>query len=153
MMPTVMVFAGCLSLYPALVINPTGYSYVFDTLGLVIAVGATAIELLADEQMKRFCRSNKEKGKVMDEGLWSLSRHPNYFGEVSFWWGLYFFALAASLSYWWCFAGPLAITILFIVVSIPLMEKRQLARRPNFEEYKERVSVFIPWFPKKNKEE
>jgi len=66
-----------------------------------------------------------------------------------FWWGLFLFALAADLSYWWVFVGPLAMTVLFIFVSIPMMDKRNLERRPGYEEHMRRVSAFIPWFPKK----
>ncbi|GAJ06174.1 unnamed protein product, partial [marine sediment metagenome] len=62
----------------------------------------------------------------MSTGLWAYSRHPNYLGEVMFWWGLFLFALAADLSHWWVFVGPLAMTVLFIFVSIPMMDKRNL---------------------------
>ncbi|MHA1307127.1 MAG: DUF1295 domain-containing protein [Candidatus Heimdallarchaeota archaeon] len=87
--------------------------------------------------------------KVMDIGLWAYSRHPNYFGEVAFWWGLFFFALAADLTWWWTVAGGIAMIILFIFISIPLLENKQLAKRPEYADYKKRVSMFIPWFPRK----
>ncbi len=148
MMPTLIVFLGCVSIYPALVESSNSIG-VFDAIGILIAVGATLIEFIADEQMKIFCKMNDNPERVMELGLWSISRHPNYFGEVTFWWGLFFFALAASYSYWWAISGPIAMVILFLLISIPLIEKKQLANRPDYASYKKRISMFIPWFPKK----
>jgi steroid 5-alpha reductase family enzyme len=85
----------------------------------------------------------------MDKGLWKYYRHPNYLGEVTFWWGLYLFALAAKPSYWWMVVGPIAITLLFVFVSIPMMDKRNLERRPGYAEHMKQVSAIIPWFPRK----
>jgi steroid 5-alpha reductase family enzyme len=69
-----------------------------------------------------------ETGMVTD-GLWGMSRHPNYLGEMTFWWGLFLFALAADPGAWWTIAGPLAITALFTLVSIPMMERHMQKRR------------------------
>ena len=148
MMPTLIVFLGCIALYPGMVLSNSAIN-VFDIIGLVIAGGAVLIELVADEQMKIFLQMNENKDDVMSLGLWRYSRHPNYFGEVSFWWGLFFFALAANLSWWWTVAGPIAMLALFIFISIPLLENKQIAKRPQYNEYKEKVSMFIPWFPRK----
>jgi steroid 5-alpha reductase family enzyme len=148
MMPTVIVFLGCLCLYPALTAgeSPLG---ILGIVAIGVALGAILIEALADEQMNRFIQGKHEPGEIMDRGLWTLSRHPNYFGEVSFWWGLYLFALAADAHFWWTLVGPLLITILFLIVSIPLMEKRSRERRPGYAEHTNKISVLIPWFPKK----
>jgi len=148
MMPTLIVFLACIPLYPALVLSSNTFG-VFDIIAIVIAIGAISIEFVADEQMKIFVRMSKDPKKVMDLGLWAYSRHPNYFGEVSFWWGLFFFALAADLTWWWTVAGGIAMIILFIFISIPLLENKQLANRPDYADYKKRVSMFIPWFPRK----
>ena len=147
MMPTLIVFLSCIALYPAMVLSaePIGW---LDAIAMTITIGAVWYEFISDEQMKIFCKVNPDSNKVMDVGLWATSRHPNYFGEVSFWWGLFFFALAADLSWWWTIAGPVAMVILFLFISIPLIEKRQLAKRPGYADYKRRVSMFIPWFPK-----
>ena len=148
MMPTIIVFLGCLSLYPALSIgtNPLG---VLDWVAIVVTSGAIIIEATADQQLRRFVKTNPQPGKIMSTGLWAYSRHPNYLGEVMFWWGLFLFALAADFSYWWVFVGPLAMTVLFIFVSIPMMDKRNLERRPGYQEHMRKVSALIPWFPKK----
>ena len=148
MMPTIIVFLGCLSLYPALSTgtSPLG---VLDWIAIVVTSGAIIIEATADQQLRRFVKTNPQPGKIMSTGLWAYSRHPNYLGEVMFWWGLFLFALAADFSYWWVCVGPLAMTVLFIFVSIPMMDKRNLERRPGYQEHMRKVSAFIPWFPKK----
>jgi len=148
LMPTLFVFLGCLSLYPALSVgnNPFGF---LDIAAFIVTAGAILLETTADEQLKSFTGPKHEPGAIMAEGLWKYSRHPNYLGEVGFWWGLYLFALAADAGYWWTMTGPAAITLLFTLISIPLMEKRQLSRRPDYAEYREKVSPLLLWFPRK----
>ncbi len=87
------------------------------------------------------------KGKIMDKGLWRLSRHPNYFGETLIWWG-FFFMTFSSIALW-IVLSPVTITFLLLFVSgIPLLEKRY-ASNPDFQKYAAKTSIFIPWFPKK----
>jgi steroid 5-alpha reductase family enzyme len=80
----------------------------------------------------------------MDTGLWAFSRHPNYLGELSFWWGLYLFALAADPSWWWAIAGAVSITLLFVFLSVPLLDRRSLGRRPQYREHMKRVPALFP---------
>jgi steroid 5-alpha reductase family enzyme len=147
MMPTIVVFLGCLSLYPVLAdsINPIRW---LDGIAVVITAAAILIETVSDEQLRRFVKT-AQPGQIMNRGLWKYCRHPNYLGEVMFWWGLYLFALAAKPSYWWAVAGPIAITLLFVFVSIPMMDRRNLERRPGYAEHMKKVSAIIPWFPKR----
>jgi len=147
LMPTSLVFLGCLSLYPALSAgsNPFGF---LDGIGMVITVSAILIETVADEQLREFLKKGKKTRQTFSSGLWTYTRHPNYLGEISFWWGLYFFSLAADLNYWWTFVGPVGITFLFIFVSIPIMEKH-LSRRTSYAEYQQKVSKLIPWIRRK----
>jgi steroid 5-alpha reductase family enzyme len=147
LMPTIIVFLGCLSLYP--VANSTDSTIgVLDATGIIVTVIGILMETISDEQLKRFKKTKKE-GELMTKGLWRISRHPNYFGQIIFWWGLYFFALSDSGELWWMIIGPIAMTLLFIAVSIPLMEKRLAEKYPQFFEYKKKVSMLIPWFQKK----
>ncbi len=147
LMPTILVFLGCLSLYPVtLSTDPT--MGVLEALGISITVIGILMETISDEQLKKF-KKTKEKGELMTKGLWRISRHPNYFGQIIFWWGLYFFALSINGEYWCMIVGPIAMTILFIVISIPMMEKRLVEKYPEFLEYKKRVSMLIPWIQKK----
>jgi steroid 5-alpha reductase family enzyme len=102
---------------------------------------------VADEQMRRFART-KAPGAVMDRGLWRYSRHPNYFGEILFWWSLWFFAMAADPAWWWTVIGPVAMVAMFLSASIPLLDERSRARRPAFDDYARRTSALVPWPPK-----
>ena len=148
MMPTTIVFLGCLSLYPALATgtNPFG---VLDWIAIVVTAGAIILETTADEQLRKFVKANPRPGKIMSTGLWSYSRHPNYLGEIMLWWGLFLFAISADLSYWWVVVGPVAMTLLFIFISIPMMDKRNLERKPGYKEHMRKVPALFPWFPKK----
>ena len=148
LMPTILVFLGSLSLFPILAIGNSSFGYL-DVLALAITTSAIIIEALADQQLRKFVKNRDGYKSIINTGLWKYSRHPNYFGEILFWWGLYIFALAADLSFWWTIVGPISITILFNVVSIPLMEKKNLKRKPKYDSYKQTVSKLIPWFSKK----
>ena len=143
--PTVQVYLGCLPLWPALTsARPLGP---LDALAAVVTLGAVVVETVADEQLRRF-RGDRREGEIMARGLWAYSRHPNYFGEVSFWWGLFLFGLAADPGALWSGVGALSITAMFVFVSIPMLDKRSAARRPSYAEHMRRVSAFVPWRPK-----
>lgn len=141
--PTLQVFLGCLPLIPALARGGAGFG-ALDGIALIVTGGAVLIETVADEQMRRFAR-RKGEGDIMQDGLWAWSRHPNYFGELSFWWGLYLFGLAADGSWWWTIVGPLAMTAMFHFASIPMLDQRSLARRPGYEDHMRRVRALVPW--------
>ena len=142
--PALMVFGGTLSLWVAVVreLRPLN---LLDLIALLVAAGAILIEAIADKQLRKFVIENKEAGKTMNKGLWAWSRHPNYLGEILFWWGLYLFALAANPLLWWVIIGPVAITVMFLFASIPMIEKRMLERRSDYAEYKKKVSVLVPF--------
>jgi steroid 5-alpha reductase family enzyme len=143
LMPTFWVFLGCLSLIPAIATGARALGPL-DVVAFAVTAGAIALETMADEQLLRFRRSNPPPGQTLSRGLWALSRHPNYLGEISLWWGLYLFALAADPSAWGCVAGPLSITLLFTFVSVPMIDRRSLARRPGYAEHMARVPAIFP---------
>ena len=143
LMPTLVVFAGMLSLWPALAAPRHGFGFL-DVIATVVTVAAIVLETKADWQLHAFTRDPANRGKPMDRGWWGVSRHPNYLGEISFWWGLWLFALAAAPSWWWTVAGPVAIVLLFEAASIPMMEKRSLERRPEYADYQKRVARLLP---------
>ncbi len=142
--PALMVFGGTLSIWVA-VVEGSGQMNLVDILAILLTGNAIFLEAMADKQLRGFLSGNKETGKTMDQGLWSLSRHPNYLGEILFWWGLYLFALAANPLFWWVIIGPMAITLMFIFASIPMIEKRMLKRRKDYHAYRQKVSKLIPW--------
>ena len=148
LMPTIQVYLGSISLYPAISLRSRSFG-LLDIFAIFITSIAILIETIADQQLYNFIRTRKNEKENITTGLWAYSRHPNYFGEILFWWGLYLFALAADPSYFWAIIGPIAITILFNVLSIPLMEERNLERKPDYEIYKKQTSRLIPWFSKK----
>jgi steroid 5-alpha reductase family enzyme len=142
-MPTVMVYLGCLALFVALESGKNAFG-VLDVVGLVVTLGAIGIEARADKELRTFRLTNHTPGKILDTGVWGLCRHPNYLGEISFWWGLFFFAMAADVSQRWVIVGAISINALFVFVSVPLMTKRALARRPAYKERVERVPALLP---------
>ena len=106
------------------------------------------IESTADRQLATFLSEPQATPDgVMDRGLWSWSRHPNYFGESLIWWGLGIMVLSAERG-WVGLLGPITITLLLLFVSIPLAELRH-AEEPEWEAYKSRTSAFVPLPPKK----
>jgi steroid 5-alpha reductase family enzyme len=145
--PTVEVLLALSGAWVALTVGTGPLSWI-DLAALVVTAGAITIETVADQQLVAFAKV-KRPGETIRTGLWAYSRHPNYFGELSFWWGLYFFGLAADSGYIWTIAGPLMMTAMFVGVSIPWMDQRSSERRPEYAEHMKRVSGLVPWFPKK----
>jgi steroid 5-alpha reductase family enzyme len=129
--------------------NPKAHTFTFfEILGVVIWWTGFLFEAIADWQLARFIKNHLNQGKLIENGLWSYSRHPNYFGEVVMWWGFFIISLSSPLWYLSIF-GPITITILILFVSgIPLLEKKY-AGRPDFESYKKRTSIFFPMKTKK----
>lgn len=148
MFPTVLVFMGCLPLFYANISSNTPLN-VFDFLGFAITLGAILIEAIADQQLRNFVLTRKSSEELLDKGLWAYARHPNYFGEVAFWVGIYFFGLACSFDLWWTGVGALSMILLFVFISLPMIDKRMLSRKPNYAEHMRKVSSIVPWFPKK----
>lgn len=145
MFPTLLVFAGCLPLYAALAPGARALNIV-DVVACTVTAAAIAIEAIADAQLRRFrLRQDRKPEEILDHGLWARSRHPNYFGEMLFWWGLWLFALASGAGNAWTGAGALAITLLFRLVSLRLLEARMLERRPGYAARIRGLPAFVPY--------
>jgi steroid 5-alpha reductase family enzyme len=135
---------------PVLVINsqPAQSLGFVELMGFVIWAIGFWFESTGDAELARFLKVPTNKGKLMQSGLWQYTRHPNYFGEVTQWWGIWVIAMAAPSGIIGII-GPLTITFLILKISgIPLLEKK-MAEHPDFAQYKNRVSVFIPLPPRK----
>jgi steroid 5-alpha reductase family enzyme len=118
-----------------------------DAIGLCVWGAGFAFEAVGDYQLLRFTREPASKGRIMTTGLWKYTRHPNYFGEVTLWWGVFLIALAVPGG-WMTVVGPLAITGLILGVSgIPMLEARYEGNAA-FAEYKRRTSAFFPLPPR-----
>lgn len=119
-----------------------------DIFGVLVWCIGFFFESVSDRQLKNFLKNPDNKGKIMDQGLWAYSRHPNYFGEVTQWWGIFLCALSVPYGYL-TIVSPALITLLILFVSgVPMLEKKY-AGRPDFELYKKRTSMFVP-MPRKN---
>jgi steroid 5-alpha reductase family enzyme len=118
-----------------------------DLVGAAIVATGLVLEAVADAQLARFRRDPANRGRVMDQGLWRWSRHPNYFGEFCVWWG--FFVMALPLAAW-SVVSPLLMSVLLLKVSgVALLEKDIGARRPAYRDYVRRTSAFLPWPPRR----
>lgn len=131
-------------------IDPTPASLgALAILGAAVTLFGIAFEAIADRQLSTFLAHKDESGKsVMDEGLWRYSRHPNYFGNATLWFGIWLIALQTG-SAWWTVIGPVVMTFFLLKVSgVALTEKNVKKSRPGYEEYMERTSAFIPLPPR-----
>jgi steroid 5-alpha reductase family enzyme len=134
---------------PVLLINKNaGVSLgLLDFLGVAMWLVGFYFEAVGDAQLARFIKNPTNKGKLMQSGLWAYTRHPNYFGEVMQWWGIWLVAFSVP-SGWLGIIGPVTITFLILKVSgIPILEKK-MKENPEFESYKKRVSMFVPLPPR-----
>jgi steroid 5-alpha reductase family enzyme len=124
--------------------KPLGW---LDLAGAVLWSIGLFFEAVGDFQMARFQADPQNAGRVMDRGLWRLTRHPNYFGDFCVWWGLYLMAAAGGAG--WTVFSPLLMSFLLLKVSgVTLLEQTISDRRPAYADYRNRTSAFVPWPPK-----
>jgi steroid 5-alpha reductase family enzyme len=147
LIPTVVVFLGCLPLQPALAsgTRPLG---MLDAVAVGVALAGVGLEYVADEQLRRFRLAGPPPEAILETGLWGYSRHPNYLGEILFWLALALFGLAAAGFVWWTWLGFLGIVAMFQLASLPMIERRMLERRPGYAARQRRVPLLIPWLPR-----
>ena len=140
-----------LNITPILFINTyaEGNLGYLDLLGVLLWILGFCFESVADWQLDRFIKNPDNRGKIMNQGLWRYSRHPNYFGEVTMWWGIYILALSLPWGYL-SVIGPLTISYIILFVSGVPMAERFMEDNPAFADYKRRTSAFIPWFHRKD---
>ena len=128
--------------------SPAGWSWL-DGLGLVAFATGFLFEAVGDWQLARFRADPRNAGRVMDQGLWRFTRHPNYFGDALLWWGFGCFALATPGGAW-TLVGPALMTALIVRVSgVALLERGLRENRPGYADYVRRTSAFIPWPPRR----
>ena len=114
-----------------------------DALGIALWIFGFLFETVADWQLQRFKKNPDTSGQVMRSGLWSVTRHPNYFGEAVLWWGLAL--LAVPGGGWLSLIGPLMITFLLLKVSgVAMLDTAMVERRPGYAEYIATTPAFVP---------
>ncbi len=120
-----------------------------DYLGAILWGIGFFFEAVGDWQLARFRAVPGNKGKLLNTGLWRYTRHPNYFGDATQWWGFYLIAAAAG-GYWTIFS-PIIMTLLLRRVSgVTMLEKSLKESKPGYKEYVETTNAFIPWFPRES---
>ncbi len=115
--------------------------------GLALWTVGFLFEAIGDRQLARFKRRPENKGRVMDQGLWRYTRHPNYFGDFCVWWGMFVVCVAQG-QHWWTVISPLLMSVLLLRVSgVTLLEKSLTAEKPAYADYVARTSAFFPLPP------
>ncbi len=136
---------------PALLAMITGAEATFGPLamiGLTLWVIGFLCETIGDIQLMCFQAKPENKGKVLESGLWRYSRHPNYFGELTQWWGLFLIAMEAPWA-WCAFISPVIYTLIMVFeTGFKPLEEKLLNDKPDYANYVRRTSIAIPWFPK-----
>ena len=136
--PTIIVFVCCLPFRYIIQKNGTDIN-IF--LGFTICFIGVLYEIISDQQLYKFRQSNSNH--IIYSGLWKFSRHPNYYGEILFWWGLFIYGVDSSnfipLFFW-----PISMTLMFLYVSIPWIEKKILLTRPDYKKYQDKVHILFP---------
>ena len=121
---------------------------VLDAMAVLLWMVGFFFEAVGDWQMARFKADPANRGQVMRSGLWRYTRHPNYFGDATQWWG--YGLLASAANGWWSLFSPLLMTFLLVRVSgVTMLEKDLVNRRPGYRDYVANTSAFVPWFPRK----
>jgi steroid 5-alpha reductase family enzyme len=123
---------------------PSGPLTLWDNLGLILFGVGFFFEVIGDMQLAAFRKDPSNKGKIITTGLWSMTRHPNYFGEALLWWGISMYALSLPWG-WITLAGPLVLTLLLRFVSgVPMLE-RKYRDHPDWSEYARKTAPFVPF--------
>jgi len=146
LLQAVLALLICIPLYPLATLDKFNYDALF-IIGIIIWHIGFYFEAIGDRQKSLFKADPKNKGKICKVGLWKYTRHPNYFGEVTLWWG-FWISLSNKLPLW-TITGPLLISFLILKFSgIPMLEESK-KDDPKFQQYMKETNAFFPWFPKK----
>ena len=129
---TLIIFSCCM---PFKYIIENKETNINILIGFIICIMGVLYELIADQQLYNF-KKNNPKG-IIKTGLWKYSRHPNYYGEILFWWGLFIYSYDIIYLIVW----PLCMTLMFLSISIPWIEKKILLTRPEYKDYQKKVNV------------
>lgn len=121
---------------------------VLDYAAILVWIIGFTFEAGGDYQLAKFKKDKSNKGKVLNKGFWRYTRHPNYFGDSAVWWSYGLFCLAAG-SYWLALGSVLMTLVIIKVSGVSLLEKTLNETKPQYREYVEKTSAFLPWFPKK----
>ena len=140
MFPTLVVYSASIPLFIYSTLE--SFSYI-DIIGSLIVIGGTIIELISDIQMKKFIKTRSSREEVINIGLWKYSRHPNYLGELSIWFGVAFILIFNNINYWYFIFGAIINLLMFIFISIPMEERHMRQYKPNLDKYIKTTSPLL----------
>ena len=148
LIPTLCVFMALLPMNYALFYPGPEVNWL-DWLAYGLAISAVIIQIISDQQMYLF-RNSLTEPETMRSGLWFYSRHPNYFGEILFWFSLFIFALSSGIGAVWLLMGPIIMYALIAYGSVSMMDKRSQSRRPDFQNYMDSTpAIFLNFFKRR----
>ena len=105
---------------------------------------ATLLELISDYNKIQFKKVRKDKNEIINIGLWKYSRHPNYLGEILFWYGVAITFILSNVSLWYVIIGAILNTLLFVFISIPMAENHLSSNKENYSDYKQNTRMLLP---------
>lgn len=140
MFPTCVVY---LASVPMFIFAKSGAFNPLQIIGLVIMLEAIALEFISDYQMHYFRKHRTSREQTINVGLWKYSRHPNYLGEISFWFGIFIVFVVTYYTQWYWIAGALVNLIMFLVISIPMEEKHMMEYKASYIEYRKQTSMLL----------
>ena len=140
LIPTLVVY---FALIPGLLFMASRTFNPLSIIGFAFMLAGPILEFVADHQSHKFIKECNDHTKVCNIGLWNYSRHPNYLGELSFWFGVAICQLVLLNNYWMYALGFIPMLLLFLFISIPMMEKHNTKRRPEYIEYKRKTSMLL----------
>lgn len=156
MFPTLVVFIGLLPVFAYIDAFSEGNSVEINgtyVISIAVSIFAIVIEMIADVQMEKFKKDSSNIGKINRSGLWKKSRHPNYFGEIIFWFSMFLFCLAVRTDLWILIFSPLIIFLMFVFISIPMLDKKLLKSKSGYDVYQKETNALLPIFAPGTKEE
>ena len=142
--PTLQVNLSLLPVYYALSLSVTNVTPLLYAAS-IFTILAVVLETLSDEQMHAFKKDSNNNGKTMNKGLWAYSRHPNYLGEILFWWGVYFMTISLDIDYWPLFVCPLIMNLMFSLITCSMMDERSTLKRLDYQDYMSKTRQLILW--------
>ena len=140
MFPTLVVYLATL---PVIAYASVEAFSAIDIIGLVVIVLGTLLEFIADTQMKAFVKIRKDRSEVLNRGVWKYSRHPNYLGEISIWFGVALTLILSHFNYWHFIVGAVVNLLMFIFISIPMEERHFKGYKPDYEQYKKETHMLL----------
>ncbi|MFW5713539.1 MAG: DUF1295 domain-containing protein [Brevefilum sp.] len=146
-LPTLIVYACLLPGFYYVV--RSGGMNLLTVIGLSMAFCGAILEMMADYQMQKFRQERRSRSELLRSGVWRRSRHPNYLGEITVWWGVYSVMFSVYPDLWYLGFGALANTCLFLFISIPLAENHLAEYKEGYKEYIQETPMLIP-FPKRD---